>query len=405
MNVITTLLSLSAKVALLGGIAWLQLYLLRRAPASTRSRLCAVAMVAILLLGTGELLAPNWMVKAPVYQFTAAATAGTSPAARLFPIGSALALIWMAGAGLMLLRAAIGRTAIAMIRRRSTLLEHAGEVEVRIADVQTPILAGMLRPVILLPVAAQAWTGEQRRMVLTHELTHFRQGDIWTNLLAQMLRAAFWFHPVVWLLVSRLSREQELACDEAVVASGHSRHDYAAFLLEAVRDLRSREMFVCSMAGSGARSLKLRFSSLLDPTPRRALTRRLAMSLASFALVAITLTAVRPVWSQAQSEKQAQGERKVYKMGEGITPPTVLTRVQPEYTEEAKANKVAGTVMLKTVITAEGVPDQIQVVKGIGAGLDEKAVEALSNWTFQPATKDGAPVAVWATVEVNFKLK
>ena len=73
--VILTLASLSAKIVLLGGIAWTQLFLLRRAPASSRSRLCSVALVAILLLAAGEMLAPHWMVKAPVFNFTAAATA------------------------------------------------------------------------------------------------------------------------------------------------------------------------------------------------------------------------------------------------------------------------------------------------------------------------------------------
>ena len=296
-----------------------------------------------------------------------------------------------------------GRAALAMLRRRFTLfepglsLQETSGIDVRIAEVQTPILVGLLHPAILLPEAARTWTDEQRRMVLIHEFTHFRQGDCWTNLLAQAVRAAFWFHPVVWLLVSRLSREQELTCDEAVIASGHSRHDYAAFLLDAVRDLKSREMFACAMAGSGGRSLKQRFANLLDPMPRPALTRRIAVSLASLSLVAMALTVVRPVWSQSDG--------KAYKVGDGIMQPRVLSKVDPEYTQDAKDDRIEGPVVLKTIITAEGNASEITVVKSLNPGLDQKAIEALSKWTFQPGTKDGKPVPVWANVEINFRLR
>ncbi len=393
------LTSLSAKVALLGGIAWVQLYLLRRASASSRSRLCSLALVAILLFGAGEMLAPQWMVKAPVFTLTAAAAPRGSTASAPIPVTSWLTWAWMAGAGFMLLRAVVGRTAITMVRMRSRLLERVEGVDVQNANVQTPMLAGLWRPAILLPEAACDWTEEQRGMVLTHELTHFRQGDVWTNLLAQILRAVFWFHPVVWLLVARLSREQELTCDEAVLAAGHSGHDYAAFLLAEVRNLKSSEMFSCAMAGSGAQSLKQRFAHLLDPMPRPALTRRIAVALASLALVVMTLTAVRPVWSQSQ------GGREVYKVGNGVTSPKVLNIIHPDYTEEARAGKIEGTVLVKAVITEEGTADSIEVVKGIDAGLDQRAMDALSRWTFEPGTKDGKPVAVWATIEINFRLK
>jgi len=217
--IVPHLAALSAKIILLGGIAWTQLFLLRRASASARSRLCALALVAIVLLAGGEMLTSQWTVNAPVYVFTEGASAQTgSPAATPAMSASWLAYLWIAGAALMLLRNVAGRTALAVLRRRSTRVEPVEGVDVRIAKVQTPLLTGLLRPTILLPESANTWNEEQRSMVLTHELTHFRQGDSWTNLLGQILRAAFWFHPVVWLLVSRLSREQELTCDEAVVS-------------------------------------------------------------------------------------------------------------------------------------------------------------------------------------------
>jgi TonB family protein len=389
------LTSLAVKIALLGGIAWLQLYFMRRAPASSRSRLCSLALVAILLLGAVEFFAPAAIIKAPVVTFTAAAARSAAPAR---PVVSLLTLIWLVGAGVLLIRAAAGRAALAMIRRRSVLLECSTGVDVRIGDVQTPILIGLIRPAILLPETARQWTDDQRSMVLTHELTHYRQGDTWTNLLAQTIRAIFWFHPVVWRLVSRLSQEQELTCDEAVVVSGYSAHDYAHFLLEAVRNLKSREMFACAMAGSGARSLKVRFANLLDSRPRPALTRRMAALAALFSLAAVTMSVVGPVWAQTK-------DGKAYKVGGGVLPPKLLSKVDPIYTPEAKAAKIEGTVVLKCIINAEGAAEEISVVTSLDSGLDQRAIDAVSQWTFQPGTKDGQPVAVWANIEVHFRLR
>ncbi len=308
---ITSISSISAKVALLGAIVWLQLYFLRRGPAKLRNALCAVSLIAIVLLVAAEVLVPGWLVKGPaiLVSMDAASQTAASSAARV--TFSWLTLVWIAGFAVMLARAIAGRAALSSLRRRSTLRERVEGIEVRMADVQIPLLCGVLRPAILVPRAASEWTDEQRRMVLAHELTHFRLGDHWTNLLAQVVRTALWFHPVGWWLAARLSREQELTCDEAVVGSGIAAQDYAAFLLESVRTLRSREMFCCAMAGSGASSLKYRFANLLDAR-RRPLTRPMAASLAFFVVAALGVMAVGPLWSQ------------VYKAGGDVTPPKVL---------------------------------------------------------------------------------
>ena len=106
------LATLSVKIALLGGLASGQLYLLRRAPASSRSRLCSLALIAILLLGAGEMLAPHWTVQGPVFLLSASSAVAASPAATRATVGSWLTLLWMMGAAFMLLRAVVGRTAI-----------------------------------------------------------------------------------------------------------------------------------------------------------------------------------------------------------------------------------------------------------------------------------------------------
>jgi TonB family protein len=102
------------------------------------------------------------------------------------------------------------------------------------------------------------------------------------------------------------------------------------------------------------------------------------------------------------ARQEAYGQ--VYKVGNGITAPRLLKKLEPEYTEEARAGKISGTVLLFIVIDPNGSATNIQLLKGIGFGLDEKAVEAITQWTFKPGTRDGAPVPVQATIEVNFRL-
>lgn len=94
----------------------------------------------------------------------------------------------------------------------------------------------------------------------------------------------------------------------------------------------------------------------------------------------------------------------VYTAGNGVSPPAVLTKADPEYSEEARAAKYSGSVMLQVVVGTDGKADVIDVIRSVGMGLDEKAVEAVQKWTFRPGVLNGVPVPVRALIEVNFRL-
>ncbi|HWZ31029.1 MAG TPA: energy transducer TonB [Bryobacteraceae bacterium] len=93
-----------------------------------------------------------------------------------------------------------------------------------------------------------------------------------------------------------------------------------------------------------------------------------------------------------------------YRIGGGVSPPSVLSKVEPEYSEDARKAKWQGTVTLQIVVDEHGNPQQMQVTRALGMGLDQKAMEAVSKWRFRPGMKDGKPVPVIATIEVNFRL-
>ena len=93
-----------------------------------------------------------------------------------------------------------------------------------------------------------------------------------------------------------------------------------------------------------------------------------------------------------------------YRVGGGVSAPTVLFKIDPEYSEEARKAKYSGTVVLYIEVDQTGHARNLKVVKGIGLGLDEKAIEAVNKWRFKPGLKDGKPVTVAAHIEVNFRL-
>ncbi len=94
----------------------------------------------------------------------------------------------------------------------------------------------------------------------------------------------------------------------------------------------------------------------------------------------------------------------VFRVGGGVSQPSVLYKVDPEYSEEARKAKYSGTVTLAVVVDAEGHARDIHVVKSLGMGLDEKAMEVVEKWKFKPGMKGGQAVNVRATIEVNFRL-
>jgi periplasmic protein TonB len=94
----------------------------------------------------------------------------------------------------------------------------------------------------------------------------------------------------------------------------------------------------------------------------------------------------------------------VYKVGGGITAPRPIDTPDPTYTEQARQAKIEGTCVLGLIVDADGHPRDLRVIRGLGYGLDEKALEAVKQWRFQPARKDGQPVNVQVSVEVAFRL-
>lgn len=158
------------------------------------------------------------------------------------------------------------------------------------SDKMIPVVWGILRCQLLLPVAARQWTGEQLRSVLLHELAHIKRRDTMAQLLTQIACALYWFNPLVWFAAWRLGVERERACDDLVLASGVRPSAYAGHLLEVVTGLSpARWTQSCGLAMARKSSLEGRLVAVLSKDVNR---RGVARILAAAAVVLAAAVAI-----------------------------------------------------------------------------------------------------------------
>lgn len=185
---------------------------------------------------------------------TADAARGPSWLQRLSVVQWAI-MVWFLGVLLFSARLVAGFLALARMRRGGrppvdeSVVELAEACAARLgvhaiprviisSRVAMPCTAGWIRPVILLPDEYSSWSPERLEVVLLHELSHIRRMDIVPHVLSEIARVMYWFNPLVWLAAARLRAEAERATDDRVVHAGARPSDYAAHLLEIVRQAR-----------------------------------------------------------------------------------------------------------------------------------------------------------------------
>ena|SRR5439155_26940132 len=113
-------------------------------------------------------------------------------------------------------------------------------------------------------------------------------------------------------------------------------------------------------------------------------------------LVALSFGSVGPML--------AHQDDTIYKPGNGVSPPKLVTDVRPNYTADAMRRRISGAVLLQCVVDREGVPTNIEVVQSLDESLDEVARKALQQWRFEPGKKDGKAVLVQVDVKMAFTM-
>lgn len=389
----------AARGAVLLLAAWLAVRLLRRRAAALRHAVWAAALGAHLVLPVLSLALPRWTLipppgtpwvlravlsgVTPVHtrgEARSAASHRTRSGADADPtLGGWAAVcgaVWVAGAGVLLLRRAAAARALGRLAREAHPLtdvrwrDLAGAAAadvgldrpvtlLRGAALAVPVTWGVRRPVVLLPQDAGAWDDARRRLVLLHELAHAARGDVLVLRLAQCAVVAFWFDPLVWLAARRLAAEAERAADDEVLRAGTAPSAYVAALVEIVRTRQAPPPFVPALVAGrtlGRQStFETRMRGVLDAAAdRRALSGRAAALLAFGVLAcAATLAAIRP-----PGPRVAPMQAAPVRASPGRTAGAAVPAMVPSAPRRTPAARVRPTKM----------PASIPASRGLGPG-------------------------------------
>lgn len=314
------------------------------------------------------------------------------------PVQSAqwLCWIWLAGMLLMALR-------LQWLQRR---FRHAlGNLQLRAdgmlqAEVSAglPAVYGLWRPTIVVPVDFDLrYSEEERQLMQAHERSHVTSGDLTVNAMVAVLRSLFWFNPLLHAAARRFRHDQELACDQRVIARHpQSRRSYGEAMFKT--QLAAGPLPLGCHWGYG-HPLKERIAMLKQPIPTRA-----RVLTGSALMLALSLGVGLTAWATQPAQEQAKPQVASGATGEPSMPEDVQG-TPPLYPKPAVDQKLSGKVVLLVDVAADGRVTGIVVESSRPAGVfDAAAIEAAWQWKFKPTLENGKAVAGRVRVPVDFRI-
>lgn len=346
-------------------------------------------------------------------------------------------LVTMAVTTLGILRLVMGIAYLNRCRRRALPLAPtpesvsavqkmlALEVPFLVSDRLTaPLTFGWMRPSVLLPESFKELSPDQQEGVACHELLHVRRHDWPMTFLEELLRTVVWFHPAVWLILPRIALSREQIVDTDTVHLTGKRRPYLDALWRVVCWDRQTTAAM-AVPFLGAHDLIDRIAWLKKE--RHVSKASIALSVLVIVVSLTTAGFVGAVVFSSDSihqmsfdglpdsdepekeEPKSDGEKletvAFHGDCEDISHPVVIEKINPKYPPEAREEKLMGAVIVRAVITEEGIVDGIEVVESDDNRFSVAAVEAIDQWRFEPALCDGTPVGVYYHLTVNFRLE
>ncbi|NND71291.1 MAG: hypothetical protein HKN43_06910, partial [Rhodothermales bacterium] len=231
-----------------------------------------------------------------------------------------LAMVWLSGVTIVLSRLFLAHAGVGLLLRRSRIVENEDwrfavdryarllgiDRPVRIrtsALANVPMIIGCRRPILVLPEEFESWSEERRRIVLLHELAHVKRHDCFSQNIVEIVCAAYWFNPMVWLASRQIRVEREIACDDMVLMAGTKPSTYAQTILDTIKNIRQEEWSpVASIAMARKSDIEGRLISILDPDVRRAKLNRASaiLTIGLIAAIAVPIALAVPVRKQAE---------------------------------------------------------------------------------------------------------
>ena len=249
---------------------------------------------------------------------------------------------------------------------------------IRHQHIRSPMLIGILRQYLVIPTDFEtAFDHEQQALIIAHEVQHFRRFDLLWNLMALVLLAAFWFHPLAWLAWFRFRHDQELSCDQSVLARKHtqSRINYSKALVTAASHRHSGSFVQLLFKKYGDQHMMFeRIEQIKKNTnaSKKSLVQAAILSLTL--LSGISLSGITLAGNHHATDKHAEKDAG----------PMPVVRYEPVYPKEAAQQSIEGSVVLKFDIEPSGKVSNVRVVKATPENtFNRSAVKALSTWEYE----------------------
>lgn len=339
----------------------------------------------------------------------------SDPQARAnLPVSQTVVLVFASGAFLRILWLGMGLIRLRLLLRGSERLEQMPpgfeEVSTLIGsranfyfsnEIDSPATFGLVTPVVILPRSFPTMSEACREAVLCHELLHVRRRDWLLAIIEEVIRTAFWFHPAVWWLLSRIHLAREQSVDHEVVRLTGCRQPYLNSLLEIAR-MHGRPKAVPAPLFLRERHLAQRVALLIKEVSMNRLRLVLSM-VTAFVLLAGTVhiaAAWFPLTGDSEPEMNAPLNNPV-RMGGNVLGSRLIEKVAPVYPDLARRTRLQGVVILEVTVDEEGYVSNVKILRGHPI-LSQSAVEAVQQWRYGPTLLNGKPIPVISTVEVSF---
>ncbi|NQT62530.1 MAG: M56 family metallopeptidase [Candidatus Marinimicrobia bacterium] len=282
--------------------------------------------------------------------------------------------------------------------------------------IQSPLMQGLWKVKIYLPLEFNSWTLEEQQSVLAHELTHVRRLDIVTIYLQAAVRTLYFFHPIIWLVNDQIDLEREKICDDAAIEL--SRTERKVYGDQLFRQLATEPgtKSVPVLAGGffmSDSSIIKRFRYINEK--RGNMRNKLKLYHVILILSVISIAFVIACTSEVESNLVDPGKLSKTTQDSGFVaydkpprPAGGYAEIQKNvvYPELARKAGIGGTTIIQVIVDTQGKAGGAEILRSAGdESLDSAAVRAVLKTVWIPAQLKDSPVSVRIAIPVVFKLK
>jgi TonB family protein len=281
-----------------------------------------------------------------------------------------------------------------------------------------PVTIGIWRQVVLFPSGFfEQVTTIEVEAAIAHECAHMQRQDFAKNLFYEVLLLPIAWHPAAWFTRAQVAESREIVCDAMAAETMAGRQVYARALLQLASAMADRapQLNLHAIGVFDANRLEERVMRLTEKRFEVKGARRLAMAALCVAVgvgtvataaelrVSVAVPGETPVGARGAGQSGAVDGTSARRVSGGIMAGNILSKVAPVYPQEAKDQKISGSVVLHAIIGRDGAISQLDAVSG-PAELRQSAIDAVRQWVYKPYLLNGQPTEVETTITVNYSL-